>query len=170
MKKLTSIKDYLHLHMGCNFITDNSQGNINPTTYAGILKYFDQYTGFKLCLREINNITIAELYDYLSIRRPDYRIVDIAKSEDNRFFDYQLHSGKRLQPAKREFFYTIAQCITAVPYLLSRKLNVFDLPEEWVQYYVHDSQGKIQFVAAGQVFEYDPKVAEAQESFENGQR
>lgn len=60
-----NIRDYLHLYLGCDYVTDNSQGNMNPSTLPSVLKYLDDFTGFKLILRRFENMTDAEIRDLI---------------------------------------------------------------------------------------------------------
>ncbi len=52
-----SIADYLPFHLGCDFITSNSQGSLNASTLKLVRENLSKYKGFKLLLRPLNTLT-----------------------------------------------------------------------------------------------------------------
>jgi len=57
---MIDIKQYLHYYMGCEFWTDNSQGQINSETLRFIYAMIDSGKKVQLIVRRLDNLTDKE--------------------------------------------------------------------------------------------------------------
>jgi len=101
MEKI-KIEDYLHLYLGCKFVTGNSQGEVNSrkiTVIYGMLS--DKiYNNFWLVLRPLSDMTEEERADiwdivFKKIFVPRYsgRTVFIVKSKKKEISRWVMNSG-----------------------------------------------------------------------------
>ncbi len=55
------LQDCLHYYMGCKFITDNSEGEVNPETLRFIYPMIEKGYNVQLVLRKLEDLTDEEL-------------------------------------------------------------------------------------------------------------
>lgn len=64
------LSDYLHYYMGCKFITDNSEGEVNPETIRFIYPMIEKGYNVQLVLRKLEDITDEEMIGLLQSMLP----------------------------------------------------------------------------------------------------
>jgi hypothetical protein len=62
------LQDYLHFYMGCKFITDNSEGEVNPETIRFIYPMIEKGYNVQLVLRKLEDWTAEELKTYNTLK------------------------------------------------------------------------------------------------------
>jgi len=69
------LKDYLPYYLGCDYWTNNSQGNLNAHTLPHVIDMCERNCGVQLHLRKLEDITPEEQGEMRLIRDSiDYRI------------------------------------------------------------------------------------------------
>ena len=126
---MKDIKDFLHLYLGCDFVTANSQGNINTSSIGEVYSYFDHFKQFKLVLRKLSSITEEEIVSYLRLKHNAYNGEYEVRAVDNGFWwAFRLNTlnerfnfyGEILDESNSDQF----------RYLLSKAFDLFGLIDE----------------------------------------
>jgi hypothetical protein len=59
------LQDYLHYYLGCDYWTNNSQGNLNAKTLPDVIDMCERGKGVQLHLRRLEDITEDEAREFL---------------------------------------------------------------------------------------------------------
>jgi hypothetical protein len=111
--------DYLHYYIGCDYWTNNSQGNLNAKTLPYIIEMCERNKGVQLHLRRLEDMTEEEFFEAVKIVDPDANRDDVL----HYYPSFKANGISQMSVAEGDF----QKAIYIVHYLLRQHFDLFNL-------------------------------------------